>query len=49
MNKLMVTASLDSQIKLWDFFRKELMKTYKCEYPIDNLIYNRLNDLVAFS
>lgn len=49
LNKTCVSASLDSTIKLWDFFRGELLKTYKCEYPVENLAYNRLNDLMAFS
>ena len=45
----MVSSSLDGTIKLWDFFRKELTKTFKTEYPIENLIYNRMNDLICFS
>jgi WD40 repeat protein len=36
-------------IKLWDFFRSKLIRTYISEYPIENLTYNRENDLVAFS
>lgn len=49
MNKTLVSASRDSTIKLWDFFRRELIKTYACEFPVDNLSYNRMNDLIAFS
>lgn len=49
LNKFLVSASLDSTIKLWDFYRKELTKTYRCEYPIENMVYNRLNDLIAFT
>lgn len=25
------------------------MRTFKTEYPIENLVYNRMNDLIAFS
>jgi len=49
MNKILVSASRDSSIKLWDFFRRELQKTYLCAFPVENLCYNRLNDLLAFS
>ena len=49
MNKILVSSSKDSTIKLWDFFRRELQKTYRCEYPVENLCYNRMNDLIAFS
>ena len=49
LNKIMVSSSLDSTLKLWDFFRRELIKTYSCQYPVENLVYNRLNDLIAFS
>jgi WD40 repeat protein len=44
-----VSSSLDATIKLWDFFRRELLKTYICEYPVENLVFNKLNDLIAFS
>jgi len=44
-----VSSSLDSTIKQWDFYRKELLKTFEINFPVDNLVYNRLNDLVAFS
>ena len=49
MNKIMVSASRDSSIKLWDFYRRELLKTYKTEYPVENMCYNRMNDLIAFT
>ena len=49
LNKILVSSSLDSTIKLWDFFRRELQKTYRCESPIENMVYNRLNDLIAFT
>ncbi len=49
MNKTLVSASMDGTIKLWDFFRGELLKTYKVDYPIENLVYNRMNDLIAFN
>ena len=49
MNKILVSASRDSSIKLWDFYRREMIKTYKCEFPIENLCYNRMNDLIAFT
>ncbi len=49
LNKQLVSSSLDSTIKLWDFFRRELIKTFKTDYPVENLVYNRLNDLIAYS
>ena len=49
MNKMLVSSSKDATIKLWDFYRRELQKTYRCEYPIENLCYNRMNDLIALS
>jgi len=49
MNKYLVSGSLDCTVKLWDFFRARLMKTFTLNYPISNLCYNRYNDLVALS
>jgi hypothetical protein len=49
MNKILVSSSRDSSIKLWDFYRRELVKSYKCDFPIENLCYNRMNDLIAFT
>jgi len=48
-NKFLVSGSLDRTVKLWDFYRCRLLKSYDSEYPISNLCYNRFNDLVAFS
>ena len=36
-------------MKLWDFFRAKLLRTYESEYPVSNLCYNRFNDLIEFS
>ena len=49
LNKFLVSGSLDRTVKLWDFYRAKLLKTYTSDFPIDNLSYNRVNDLVAFS
>jgi U3 small nucleolar RNA-associated protein 21 len=49
LNKHAVSSSLDGTIKLWDFFRGELIKTYSVGSSIENLSYNRLNDLIAFN
>lgn len=49
LNKFLVSCSLDKTIKLWDFYRGKLLRTFFSEYPVDNLTYNRVNDLVAFS
>ena len=49
MNKILVSSSRDATIKLWDFYRRELQKTYRCEYSVENLCYNRMNDLIAFT
>lgn len=48
-NKFLVSGSLDKSIKLWDFYRAKLLKTFSCDYPVSNICYNRFNDLVAFS
>lgn len=49
LNKTLVSSSLDSTIKLWDFYRRELLKSYTCDYPVESMVYNRLNDLLAIS
>lgn len=48
-NKYLVSGSMDKSVKLWDFYRAKLLKTFDTEYPIANLCYNRFNDLVAIS
>ena len=48
-NKYLVSGSLDRSVKLWDFYRAKLQKTYTSDFPVSNLCYNRFNDLVAFS
>ena len=45
----MVSCSLDHTIKLWDFYKQKLVRTFEHEYPIENLTYNRKNDLIAIS
>lgn len=49
LNKYLVSGSLDKTVKLWDFYRAKLLATHETDYPIDNLVYNRTNDLVAYS
>lgn len=49
LNKFLVSSSQDRTIKLWDFYRAKLLKTYQCDYPVNNMCYNRQNDLIAFS
>jgi U3 small nucleolar RNA-associated protein 21 len=49
LNHHLVSCSLDHTIKLWDFYRQKLMKTFVMEYPVDNLVYNRVNNLIAIS
>ena len=49
MNKNLVSSSKDKTIKLWDFYRSKLVKTYHCDYPVNKIAYNRQNDLVAFT
>lgn len=49
LNHYLVSGSADKTIKLWDFYRCKLLKTYRCEYSVENICYNRANDLVAFS
>ena len=40
---------MDCTIKQWDFYRRELLKTFALEYPVENLVYNRMNDLIAIT
>ena len=49
LNKQLVSSSLDKTIKIWDFYRRELLKTVMTPFPCENLVYNRSNDLVALS
>lgn len=49
LNHNLVSCSLDHTIKLWDFYRQKLTKTYNNDFPIDNLVYNRTNNLIAIS
>jgi len=49
LNKVLVSGSLDRTVKLWDFYRAKLLKSFTCDYPVSNLTYNKFNDLVAFS
>jgi U3 small nucleolar RNA-associated protein 21 len=44
-----VSSSLDKSVKLWDFYQGKLLKTYQTDFPITNLAYNKVNDLVAIS
>ena len=49
LNRHLVSSSLDKTIKLWDFYRGKLMISVDHGAAIENLCYNRLNDLVAIS
>lgn len=49
LNHYLVSCSLDGTIKLWDFYRQKLVKTFTQENSYDNLVYNRKNDLIAVS
>ena len=49
MNRFLVSSSKDRTVKLWDFYRCKLIKTFCTDFPINNLCYNPINDLVAFS
>ena len=49
LNKYLVSGSVDKTVKLWDFYRGKLLKTFQADYSVDNICYNRANDLVAFS
>ena len=40
---------MDGTIKLWDFYRQQCIKTFTLEFPVENLVYNRKNDLIAVS
>lgn len=49
LNHYLVSSSFDGKIKLWDFYKAKHIKTFSLESPIENLVYNRKNDLVAVS
>ena len=49
VNKHLVSTSMDKTVKLWDFYRGVLIKTYQTDYPITRMAYNRMNDLVAIA
>ena len=49
LNHHLVSCSLDHTIKLWDFYRQKQVKSFEMEFPVENLVYNRRNDLIAVS
>ena len=49
LNQFLVSCSLDGTIKLWDMFRLKLVRTQVLDHPVENLCYNRSNDLIAIS
>ena len=49
LNHYLVSCSMDGTIKLWDFYRHRACKSFSYELPVENLVYNRKNDLIAVS
>lgn len=49
LNHHLVSCSLDHTIKLWDFYRQRILRTFTHDFPIENLVYNRSNNLIAIS
>jgi len=49
LNHFLVSCSLDKTIKLWDFYAMKLLSSFTVESPVDNLVYNQKNDLIAIS
>lgn len=49
LNRHLVSSGKDRSVKLWDFYRTKLLKTFQTDYPINNLCYSAINGLVAFS
>jgi len=49
LNRHLISSSKDHAIKLWDFYRCKLLKTYQTDFPLANLCYSPMSDLVAFS
>jgi len=47
VNKYLVSASLDGKIVQWDFYRQACLRSFQIGHPIEQMIYNRSNDLVA--
>lgn len=49
LNRYLISSSKDRSVKLWDFYRCKLLKSYQVDYPVGNLCYSPINDLVAIS
>lgn len=49
LNHYLVSCSLDGTVKLYDFYRMRVSRSFSYDYPIENLVYNRKNDLIAIS
>ena len=49
LNATLVSSSKDKSVKIWDFYRCKLTKSVSFDFPVTNLCYNRVNDLVAIA
>ena len=49
LNRYLVSCSKDRSVKLWDFYRCKLLKSFVSDYPINNLCYSPINNLVAIA
>ena len=49
VNRFLVSCAKDRTIKLWDFYRCKLLRSFDAEYPVNNLCYSATSDLVAFT
>ena len=47
LNHYLTSASLDQSLRMWDFNKRNLVHEAKFDHSIENLCYNRGNDLVA--
>eukprot|EP01006_Ploeotia_vitrea_P044076 TRINITY_DN66802_c6_g1_i1.p1 TRINITY_DN66802_c6_g1~~TRINITY_DN66802_c6_g1_i1.p1 ORF type:complete len:1154 (+),score=620.96 TRINITY_DN66802_c6_g1_i1:18-3479(+) len=47
LNRVVVSASLDGTVKLWDFAKLTLLHTIDLGSPISRMVYHRDSDLIA--
>lgn len=49
LNRILVSCSLDSTLKVWDFLSLQLNQTIKLDYPATHIAFNRTNNLMAYA
>ena len=49
LNKWLVSASMDGTLKIWDFYRRTLKKTYEASAAVETVVFNHNNDLLGIA